>query len=438
MTNPNSKVTVLLRQVYIRAMISDNPPRLHWTQCVALVRHNFHSARRTNDFTFFKSLQAHAIIDTTDHVAVLCSTLGDNADGVLSTLDNLNAGIAYVHQDTFKAVYDGAKSSMYTSNQSLADRKSMVRVDICQQRDMADHTIDKTANSAINFIQAQPPESQEAVANAWVTGTTIIADAVSVCLNELSLLEDNLDDFIRLEYSWNCVQSSVDAAISALRGIFTLMAAPNVNMNAANNVHPPQCLFGRHLSVSSNSESDSASSRSRKSSAASAFSMIKRAFSHGQIQPPPSVRMGRAGSVAIPMPEANSRGFRASMSAACPTKMSLFGEHPHTTLTTIPPTPTPIGGGNSGGVLSPFKNSIDYFAFDDQVDAAPTPATSDDLMQMYVTRRRGMGDRDADNVRSESLDPLYSPLGGGEANKMSVLRRLSEAHDVSPVGVIAV
>jgi hypothetical protein len=367
-------------------MAAEASPRLHWTQRVALVRHNLHSARRTNDFTFFKSLQAHAIIDGTDHVAILYSSLEDNADAVLSTLDNLNAGIAYVHQDAFKAVYDGAKSAMHTSNQSLSERKSMVRVDICQQRDMADHAIDKTANSAINFIQAQPAHSQDAVANAWITGTTIIADAVSVCLNEMSLLEANLDDFIHLEYSWNCIQSSVDAAISALRGIFTLMAAqppPTTITQPITISHPPLSLFGRHLSVSSASESEhggAASVRSRNSSTASAFSMIKRAFSVGQIQPPSMLRTGRSGSVALPVPEANARGFRASMSASCPTRMSTFGDHPHTILTTILPTPAV---GAEGDMLSPFKESDDYLAFEEMKKGNKSSA-ADELMMMYV------------------------------------------------------
>ena len=370
-------------------MTSNTNPRLHWEQRVALVRHNLHAARRTNDFTFFKSLQAHALIDGTDHVAILYSSLGDNADSVLSTLDNLNAGIAYVHQDAFKAVYDGAKSSMHSSDQSLAGRKSMVRVDVCQQRDMADHAIDKTANSAINFIQAQPAHSQDAVANAWITGTTIIADAVSVCLNEMSHLEDNLDDFIRLEYSWNCIQSSVDSAISALRGIFSLMSPSNSNTitSATSNSNPPQGLFGRHLSVSSNSESEhggAASTRSRNSSTASAFSLIKRAFNHGQVQYPQMARMGRSSSVALPVPEANARGFRASMSAACPTRMSTFGDHPHTVLTTIPPTPAIETGRNEGGLLSPFKDSDDYFAFE-QVDKGNKSSAEDDLMQLYAS-----------------------------------------------------
>jgi len=224
------------------------------------------------------------------------------------------------------------------------------------------------------------------VANAWITGTTIIADAVSVCLNEMALLEDHLDDFIRLAYSWNCIQSSVDGAIAALRGIFTLMASSNVNSSTTNNVNSPQGLFGRHLSISLNAEPDhggAGSNDSRNSSTASAFSLIRRAFSHGQIQVPPYVRQGSACSLAVPLPEANPPGFRASMSAACPTKISTFGEHPHTVLTTIPPTPAVDGRRGGEDLLSPFKDSDDYFAFE-EVATGMAPTALDDLMQMYV------------------------------------------------------
>ncbi|KAF2195811.1 hypothetical protein K469DRAFT_682064 [Zopfia rhizophila CBS 207.26] len=65
---------------------------------------------------------------------------------------------------------------------------------------------------------------QDAVANAWITGTTIIADAVCVCLSQMEEIEEWMDDFIRLECSWSCIQNAVDAAVSALRGIFNLMA----------------------------------------------------------------------------------------------------------------------------------------------------------------------------------------------------------------------
>ncbi|KAE8836055.1 hypothetical protein PTNB73_04021 [Pyrenophora teres f. teres] len=406
-------------------MTSESTQRLHWSQRIALVRHNFHSARRTNDFSFFKSLQAHALIEGTDHVALLYSSLCDNADSVISTLDNLNAGIAYVHQDAFKAVYDAAKAAINNTNQSPHDRRSLLRVDICQQRDMADHAIDKTTNSAVNLIQAQPAECQDAVANAWITGTTIIADAVSVCLGEMKQLEDGLDDFIRLEYSWNCIQSSVDSAISALRGIFSLMATPNNNNNV------PQPTSGRNLSVSSigSDHPGAASNRSRNSSTASAFSFIKKALSHGQNYPPPMVKSTRTGSVSLssPAPEANARGFRASMSAACPTRMSNFGDHPHTTLTTIPPTPAvvDVGSSNGDGLLSPFKHDADYFTFDMSSKNGKNneeEASNDSLMHL------------------EGLDPLYSPAADEVIQRPAplALRRLSETFDMSPTAAIAV
>jgi hypothetical protein len=341
-------------------MMSEGVQKLHWTQRIALVRHNLHAARRTGDFSFFKSLQAHALIEGTDHVALLNQTLGDNADGVLSTLDNLNAGIAYVHQDAFKAIYDNAKNNMHTGEDSLASRRSLLRVDICQQRDMADHAIDKTTNSAINLIQAQPVHCQDAVANAWMTGATIMADAVCVCLKEMNGLENHLDDFISLEYSWNSIQSSVDAAISALRGIFSLMTTTS---------QPAAPVKNRNLSVSSASSQDHggmASTRSRNSSTASAFNMIKRAFSVSAPSGPPPAKSARRSLTSngnLQLPDPNSRGFRASISAACPTKMPNFGEHPPTVLTTIPPTPAVIDM-STPDMSNPFKENPDYFAFD--------------------------------------------------------------------------
>lgn len=350
--------------------------RLHWTQRIALVRHNLHAARRTNDFTFFKTLQANAIIDGTDHVAILHSVLGNDADQVLSTLDNLNAGIAYVHQDAYKAVYDSAKSAMYKANNSASSCRSLLRVDICQQRDIADHAIDKTANSAVQLIHAQPAHCQDAVANAWITGATIIADAVCVCLNEMETVENSLDDFIRLEYSWNSIQSSVDAAISALRGIFSLMERSNLLSSSS-----------RNLSVSSatGSEGGTGSFRSRQSSTTSIFGgLIKRAFNHGHGMgsPPPNPKSARANSLSIP--DANPKGLRLSISAACPTKLPTYIDHPHTLLTTIPP--TPISHDTPGTEASPFRSKGEYFAFDMEKESELARETSssstNDLMQM--------------------------------------------------------
>ncbi|KAH6643600.1 hypothetical protein C7974DRAFT_1281 [Boeremia exigua] len=395
-------------------MTLDGAQKLHWTQRIALVRHNLHAARRTGDFSFFKSLQAHALIEGTDHVALLNQTLGDNADGVLSTLDNLNAGIAYVHQDAFKAIYDNAKNNMHSGEDSLASRKSLLRVDICQQRDMADHAIDKTTNSAINLIQAQPAHCQDAVANAWITGATIMADAVCVCLNEMNSLEDRLDDFISLEYSWSSIQSSVDAAISALRGIFSLMTTAS---------QPAAPIKNRNLSVSSASSQDqggAASTRSRNSSTASAFSIIKRAFSVSSPYGPPPSKSARGSMNSngnLPLPDPNSRGFRASISAACPTKIPNFGDHPHTILTTIPPTPAVIDM-VTPEISNPFKENPDYFAFD-----------------MGGRKKEPDQGSESELLHIEDLDPLYSPAVI-EMPQPLKLRRLSDSFDMSnPDGI---
>ena len=80
-------------------------------------------------------------------------------------------------------IYDSAKLTIFKAGNSLESRKSLLRVDASQQREMADYAIDKTANAAVSLIEAQPPHSQDAIANAWITGTTIIADAAKVCLD---------------------------------------------------------------------------------------------------------------------------------------------------------------------------------------------------------------------------------------------------------------
>jgi hypothetical protein len=348
--------------------------KLHWTQRIALVRHNLHSARRTGDYTFFKTLQAHTLLDGIDHVATLHSVLGDDADTVLSTLDNLNAGIAYVHQDAFKAVYDSAKSTMYKADNSPSSRRSLLRVDIHQQRDMADLAIDKTTNSAINLIETQRIDCQEAIANARITGLTIVADAVCVCLDQMEEVDSYMDDYIRLEYSWTSIQNSVDAAISALRGIFNLMASsctPNGNPNGS-----------RSLRISSRGAgSDASHMRSRQSSiTGSALGLIKRALSVSHFTGPQQAGKSIRTS-SFPLPEANPRGFRMSMSTACPTRMSNYADQQHTALTPIPHTP-----GANDITLSPFKERNDYFTTFDLGTAVDPKgkegSASEDLMQL--------------------------------------------------------
>jgi hypothetical protein len=271
---------------------------------------------------------------------------------------------------------------MYKADNSPSSRRSLLRVDICQQRDMADHAIDKTTNSAINLIQAQPVHCQDAVANAWVTGTTIIADAVCVCLREMDAIEDSMDDFICLEYSWNSVQNSVDAAISALRGIFSLMATSNPTYPLKN--------ASRNMSISSAmSDASVIGPRSRQSSIAQGFGLIKRAFGNHNISnnmlPPPASKSLSAGAMSA-LPDSNPRGLRMSMSAACPTRMPNYPDHPHTMLYTIPPTPS-VHETPARDAMSPFKEKNDYFTFDmeKEVEKADKEGSADEaLMHMSV------------------------------------------------------
>jgi hypothetical protein len=73
------------------------------------------------------------------------------------------------------------------------------------------------------------------------------------------------------------------------------------------------------------------------------------------------------------------------MSAACPTKISTFGDHPHTILTTIPPTPAVMDTPRQerGGLLRPFKDTGDYFVFGEEShEGKRARSAEDDLMQM--------------------------------------------------------
>ena len=220
---------------------------------------------------------------------------------------------------------------------------------------MADHAIDKTANAAVSLIEAQPPHSQDAIANAWITSTTIIADAVKVCLDQMDTIELCMDDFIRLEYAWSSIQNSVDAAVSALRGIFSLMA------NGSGNPNSGSSGIGSLSSVSSVSSSASAStdssSRSRApSSASAAFGITKRAFLHSHmLPPPPPPKALRADSVfgAVTSP----LGLCQFVSAACPTRIPHLPDGiSNTSLAHIPPTPgmeecvNPFGFGEAKGM----------------------------------------------------------------------------------------
>jgi hypothetical protein len=294
---------------------------LHWQQRIALVRHNLHAAHRSGDFTFFKTLQAQALFDNTNHVATLSATLGDDADSVLSGLDDLNASIAHVHEDAFKNVYNSLKTYLHESHVASGecDEKSKVFVDVQMQKQMADHAIDKATSSAIALIQQQPSSVQDTAAAVWITGTTIIADSIEIVLKHLSGLEGNMHDFIRLEESWNEVKTSVGHSVSALT-TFRRFSNAFSSVPASGSRSSAGSLPG------SRSGSISSQGHHVRSSSFQAF-------------------------------DDNGRNsFRNSVSFACPTSLPAGQGWRHTMLDTIPP--TPATGEIGDEEINPFDTSV--------------------------------------------------------------------------------
>lgn len=160
-------------------------------------------------------------MDGSNHVAMMSAALGDDADVVIAAMDNLNAGLAFVHQDAFKNVYDSLKEKRRDSDRQ--DDTAKLYVDIAMQKNMADMAIDKMSSSALTLINEQDASIQEDAANAWLTGVTIVADAMEVSLKKLDELDSELVDFVRLEASWNVVKASVMSAITGLKGVYRLM-----------------------------------------------------------------------------------------------------------------------------------------------------------------------------------------------------------------------
>ena len=314
--------------------IGTDVKRLHWMQRIALIRHNLHAASRTSDFTFFKTLQAHAFLDGTDHVAILTSVLHNDVDTVLHTLDDLNAGMAYVHQDAFKGVYDNIRTSIAEENDS---RRATIRVDVSQQKQVADFGIDKMANAAISLIQSQPSHCQEAVANVWLFGATIIADAVQVSIGQMDKLEAMMDDFILLEYSWQMVQTAVEASVSALRGVFNLMASSE---SGSSLIAP-----GRSVSTFS-----AASYSSTNSATSSLFKRLSTVLTHTAV-PPPSARNSISHASGSPV------HLRQSVGQSFPTNVPMSRpEWQKKRLSMIPPTPFEVN-------VNPFDMASKRYVF---------------------------------------------------------------------------
>ena len=293
--------------------------RLSWMQRIALIRHSLHAALRTHDFTFFKTLQAQAFLDGTDHVAILSSLLGGDVDTVLHTFDDLNAGLAYVHQDAFKAVYDSIRNSIADET---CVRRAKLRVDISQQMQVADFGIDKMANAAVSLIENQDPQCQEAVANVWLFGATIITDAMQAAFMQMDKLEDMMEDFILLEYSWQIVQTAVEASVSALRGVFNLMASGESGTNL--------------LSNRSEKALSSVGGYSRATSVSSATgSIFKRLSTVLHSTPPAAPPSSARNSMTAESPQQ----LRQAITHSFPTNIPMSQAEFYRKLSTVPPTP---------------------------------------------------------------------------------------------------
>lgn len=341
----------------------DSKIQLHWTQRVALIRSSLHSASRSGDFTFFKSLQAAGMIEGTNHVAVLSAEMGDDVDLILAAMDNLNAGLAYVHQDAFQKVYEGLKASMKEEGDGEASpesKRAKLYVDMTMQRNIADLAIDKMTNSAVALINNQSETFQESAANVWITGATIIADCIEITLKEMQSLDTKMTDFIRVEESWNAVKASIVSAVTGLKGVFWLMdtSYPSSSADMKPLAAPRSASIAsagagmfRRLSTAFASGTPSAPSlaTSRSSSIASQAALNLQAHRANSVA---SANGGANGSMSGSMSSSMSSStnvskpvyktpnyVRHSISTGCPTSMPANFEAFRRNLSTIPPTP---------------------------------------------------------------------------------------------------
>jgi hypothetical protein len=300
-------------------------------------------------------------MEGTNHVATLSAELGDEADIVLAAMDNLNAGLAYVHQDAFKNVYENLKNNVRDVHNTGID-KSKLYVDITMQKNMADMAIDKMSSSALALINHQPANVQELAANVWIMGTTIVADSMEVALKEMDALEIRLSDFIQLEESWSTVKGSVVCAVTGLKGVFRLMD-PNTNPG------------------------ESQKSSTRNSSIASASGAVFRRLSSAFVGPPSNSRSSsvasapgapastRASSVSSMGPVYRTPNYmRNSVSVGCPTSLpshGAAGDFERHKLSMIPPTPAALQDDEQP---DPFDNSVPPVPQMPQMHGLPVPA----------------------------------------------------------------
>lgn len=391
---------------------------LHWMQRITLTRHNLHAASRTSDFTFFKTLQAQAFLEGTDYVAILTTLLGNDADTVLHALDDLNAGMAYVHQDAFKTVYDNIRASIAEEGSS---RRAKTVVDVSQQKQVAHFGIDKMANAAVALIENQPTHCQDAVANVWLIGATIIADAVQVCLSQIDKLENQMDDFILLEYSWQMVQTATEASVSALRGVFNLMASSESGSSMLNSDRSMNGLS------ESNHHGRSASMSSTTSSLLKRLSTVL-SHPHAPPAPPSSVRTSFSYSNPHTIRSSISHSFPMNMPAPPAQNHAPPGHTFQRKLSTIPPTPFEVS-------INPFDMSFKRY---DTAICSPHSSTDNDHSES--SSAFPLEQTLQEEHSPLDMDPMGSAAGSPAAeckpyNNPTFFRRLSRENGMTPIAV---
>ncbi|KAF2771469.1 hypothetical protein EJ03DRAFT_249777, partial [Teratosphaeria nubilosa] len=322
--------------------------QLHWTQRVALIRHNLHIASRTGDFSFFRTLQAAGLMEGTNHAATLNATIGDDADAVLAAMDNLNQALAYVYQDAFKTCYDNLKNNVRDDDKEVD--KSKLYVDLTMQRNMAGMGIDKMCSSAIGLVNQQPEHVQDTTANIWITGVTLVSDSIEVTLKEMDALGHKIDDFIRLEESWNTVKSCVVGSITALKGVFSFLDPSNPQESPKSNPRSSSIastggnmlrrISSAFLSTPGNAtsapQSRNASITSTTSLSSPQYSNFSSFTRNGSVS---SINSNNGGPGGFSNPVYRTPTYvRHSISNGCPTSMPAANWENHK-LSTIPPTP---------------------------------------------------------------------------------------------------
>ena len=189
---------------------------------------------------------------------------------------------------------------------------------------------------------------------------------MEVALQQINLLEDKLDDFIRLEESWNTVKASVVCAVTGMKGVFRLMD-PSI--------------------LQENPKSPSSRSSSIASAGGAVFRRLSSAFSASG---PPSGRSNsvasggggsgyttRANSVSFVAPVYRTPNYvRNTVNAGFNSSLPPNGDFNHHKLSTIPQTPAAF----TDDQTDPFDNSV-----------PPVPEITDFVMSttLNVESRRG-------------------------------------------------